>query len=198
MITSQEMKELEDFSEENGVSKLMLMQNAGIKLFETINKKYDLKNKKTLVVCNHGNNGGDGFVLANIMKKNKLDVKVYFIGIKDKLKKESGFNFLLLKDRFPDVFIQNPDFKNYDLIVDAIFGTGISGEIKEPYSTIIDKINSSGKIIISVDIPSGMNPDTGVYDKCVNADLIVTFHDIKQGMMKIKEKTVIVDIGIVE
>ena len=190
------MRELENLSEENGISKLMLMQNAGIKLFETINKKYNLKNKKTLVICNHGNNGGDGFVLANLMKQNNLDVKVYFIGKKEKLKRESGFNFLLLKDRFSEVFIENPDFKNYDIIVDAIFGTGISGEIKEPYSSVIDKINSSGKTVISVDIPSGMDPDTGVYTKCVNADLVITFHDIKQGMMKIKEKTIIVDIGL--
>ena len=196
MISSKEMRELENLSEENGISKLMLMQNAGIKLFETINKKYNLKNKKTLVICNHGNNGGDGFVLANLMKQNNLDVKVYFIGKKEKLKRESGFNFLLLKDRFSEVFIENPDFKNYDIIVDAIFGTGISGEIKEPYSSVIDKINSSGKTVISVDIPSGMDPDTGVYTKCVNADLVITFHDIKQGMMKIKEKTIIVDIGL--
>ncbi len=198
MITSDEMKELEDISEERGVSKLILMQNAGRKLYEIINEKYNLEDKKTLIICNHGNNGGDGFVLANIMKQNNLDVFVYFIGKKQNLRKESGYNFLLLKDRYPDIFIQDPDLEDYDIIVDAIFGTGIKGKIREPYSTIIDNINNSGKIIVSVDIPSGMDPDTGVYDKKVDADLVITFHDIKQGMMKIKEKTVIADIGIID
>jgi hydroxyethylthiazole kinase-like uncharacterized protein yjeF len=198
MITSEKMRELEDLSEEKGISKLMLMQNAGRKLFEIISRKYDIKNKKTLVISNHGNNGGDGFVLANLMRQNNYDVKVYFFGKKEKLKKESGYNFLLLKDRFPDIFTEEPDITEYDIIVDALFGTGITGKIREPYSSLIDNINSSGKIIVSVDIPSGMDPDTGIYDKCVDAELVVTFHDIKQGMMKIQEKTVIADIGIEE
>ncbi len=196
MITTKEMKELEDISEESGISKLQLMENAGSALFREIKKRYEIKKKKTIVVCNQGNNGGDGFVLARYMNQNEYDVKLYFIGKKQKLKKESGFNFLLLKERFPDIFVTEPNFKDYDVIVDAIFGTGIKGKLREPFKSIIEKINSSGKKIISVDVPSGMDPDTGTYDVCVEPDLIITFHDIKQGMMKVKEKTIIVDIGI--
>ena len=79
-----------------------------------------------------------------------------------------------------------------------MLGTGVEGKIKEPISSMIDKINSSGKTVIAVDIPTGLNPDTGqIFDKVVNSEIIYTFHDIKPGLMKFKEKVKIVDIGIV-
>lgn len=196
MISSKEMRELEDLSEERGISKLMLMQNAGTKLFEILERKYSLRKKKTLIVCGHGNNGGDGFVLALKMKQQGINVDVELIGMEKKLKKESGYNYLLLKDKFPEVFVEDTDYAEYSLLVDAIFGTGLKGEIREPYSSVIDKINDAPATVVSVDIPSGLDPDTGVYDICVEADMIITFHDIKPGIMKLKEKTVIADIGL--
>lgn len=89
------------------------------------------------------------------------------------------------------------DFENYDLIVDAILGTGIKGRLNREISTIIEDINKSKACKISVDIPTGINPDTGeIVDKCVNTDFIVTFHDMKKGLEGLKDKTVIVDIGL--
>ncbi len=72
-----------------------------------------------------------------------------------------------------------------DIVVDGILGTGISGKIREPYASAIDVINKSHAFKLAIDIPSGMDPDTGnVDDKCVKADVTITFHKMKIGMLK--------------
>ena len=198
MISTEDMRKLEDLSEENGVSKLQLMENAGFGLYNEIKKKYDLNNKKILVLCGSGNNGGDGFVLARYLKQNNHDVNVLFLGKEEKLKKDSGYNYYLLKDQFLDVFVEDYSYiDDTDIIVDAMLGTGVQGKIREPFSKVIDLINYSQKKIIAVDIPTGLNPDTGeIIDKVVNADIIYTFHDIKTGLKVLKEKVIVIDIGI--
>ena len=79
---------------------------------------------------------------------------------------------------------------NSDIIIDGIFGTGIKGEIRGPFSTAIDLINDSNAYVVSVDIPSGLNPNDGSFhEKCVKADATVTFHRIKTGLIRSKEYT---------
>ena len=74
---------------------------------------------------------------------------------------------------------------------------GVQGRLRDNISPIIDDINNSKAYVVSVDVPSGMDPDSGaVLDKCVDADLIVTFHDLKKGLEKFKDKTVVADIGL--
>ena len=91
------------------------------------------------------------------------------------------------------------DFSDYDIIIDAIFGTGIDGEIKDPLATLIKNLSKAKAYKLSVDVPSGVNPDTGekanVY---FEPDLIITMHDIKKGLETYKDKTVIANIGIKE
>ena len=198
MISTQEMRELEDLSEQKGISKLQLMESAGSGLYNEIKKKYDLNNKKILIVCGSGNNGGDGFVLARYLKQNNYDVNVLFLGKEEKLKKESGYNYYLLKDQFSDIFAEDYSIINEsDIIVDAMLGTGVQGKIREPFSEVIDLINQSNKTILAVDIPTGLNPDTSeILDKVVNADIIYAFHDIKTGLENLNEKVIVVDIGL--
>jgi len=89
------------------------------------------------------------------------------------------------------------DFSDYDIIIDAIFGTGIRGEIKDPLATLITNLNKAKAFKVSVDIPSGVNPDTGEKaNVSFEPDLIITMHDIKKGLENFKDKTVVVDIGI--
>ena len=79
------------------------------------------------------------------------------------------------------------EIESSDIIIDGIFGTGINGIIKDPFSKIIDKINQqkTKSFILSVDIPSGLNPDTGeIYDKSIKANTTITFHRIKHGLLK--------------
>ncbi|MDE1827506.1 MAG: NAD(P)H-hydrate epimerase, partial [Thaumarchaeota archaeon] len=84
--------------------------------------------------------------------------------------------------------------------VDGILGTGISGKIREPYSSAIDLINQSNAFKFAVDVPSGLDPDTGmVNDKCVKADITITFHKMKIGMPKGQDmcgKIIVEKIGI--
>ena len=199
MITAEDMKKLEEESEKNGVSKVQLMSNAGKGVFNVLNEKMDLKNKKVLLVCYHGNNGGDGFVAANCLC-DVADVTVLFIGDEDKFKEEGKVNYNRLSKN-PKIQLlvdaTDIDFSEFDVIIDAMLGTGVEGSLKEPIGSVIDQVNGSDAFKVAVDVPTGMNPDSGeVADKVVNADLVVTFHDIKKGLESIKDKVVVVDIGI--
>ena len=194
MITSKDVKILDINSQYFGTPIEKLMENAGsgatkfIKQYCKTNK-IKVKPSEILVIANHGNNGGDGFVVAR-----KLNCKVYFIGERKKLKRATKKNFNKLKKKQFVKKIGKPK-----LIVDAIFGIGISGEIREPYKNIIKQVNklhNSGTKVISLDIPSGLNPDTGKGKLIIKADKILTFHDVKPGLNKVKNKVIIIPIGI--
>ena len=109
----------------------------------------------------------------------KAEVEVCFIGEESRLKPESLHNFKRLEENHSIQFIalEYVDFDDYDYIIDAILGTGKEGELKPIIQSTIKAINESKAFKVSVDVPSGMDPDTGrVDDIAVNADLIVTFH----------------------
>ena len=195
MISSQEMRDLELQSQ---IPRLVLMENAGRGVYNILKQKLDLKNKKVLVVCYHGNNGGDGFVAARHLA-DETETDILFIGNENKLKKEAKVNFKKAERNDSIQFLtdEEVDFNGYDVIVDAILGIGINGRLNREISAVIDNINSSKAHKVSVDIPTGLDPDSGeIIDKCVNADLIITFHDLKKGLEKFKDKTVVVDIGL--
>ena len=195
MISSHDMRILE---ERSGISRINLMENAGKAVYQIIKQKFDLKDKKILVVCYHGNNGGDGFVAARHLC-DEAETDVLFIGDESKLKKEALINFRKMEHNEKIQFLTDDevDFDEYDIIIDAILGIGIQGRLNKEISAIIDDINNSKAYKVSIDIPTGLDPDTGVViDKCVNADLIVTFHDLKKGLEKFENKAVVVDIGL--
>ena len=197
-ITAEEIRELEKKSEATGVSKLQLMENAGKKIYEIMAEKLDLEGKKVLIACYHGNNGGDGFVAARYLA-NVCEVDVLFLGDKENMRSKARVNYALLSKRydiqqFTDYDI---DYDSYDIIIDAIFGIGIEGDINGPAGFAIDFINRAKAYKVSVDIPSGINPDTGkASNKHIEPDLVITMHTMKKGLEKFKDKTVVADIGI--
>ena len=150
------------------------------------------------MVCYHGNNGGDGFVAARYLC-DEAETDVLFIGDENKLKKEASINFRKIghNEKIQFLMEDEVDFDSYDIIVDAILGIGIQGMLNNEISAVIGDINNSKAHKVAVDIPTGLNPDTGeVFDKIVNADLIVTFHDMKKGLEKFQDKVVVADIGL--
>mgnify|MGYP001594865994 CR=1 FL=1 len=199
MITTQKMKELEEKSLEVGITKQQLMENAGKGISDVIKEKYDIKNKKILIVCYHGNNGGDGFVSARYLS-DIAEVDVLFIGDEQKLKNSARLNYMKLLHNERIQFVEDSeliDFDDFDIIIDAILGIGFYSNLRDDIKDIIQKINDSKAIKIAVDVPTGINADTGAKgERYVNADLIITLHDIKQGLMDIRDKCVVVDIGL--
>ena len=89
------------------------------------------------------------------------------------------------------------DFSDYDIIIDAVLGTGINGEIEEPLATLINNLGKAKAFKVSIDVPSGIDPDTGQRTNVFfEPDLLVTMHDIKKGLESYKDKTIVADIGI--
>ena len=197
MISSQDMGILEAKS---GVPRSSLMENAGRAVYQAIKQRLELKDRKILVVCYHGNNGGDGFVAARYLC-DEAETNVLFIGDESKLKKEALANFKKIEhnEKIQLLVDDEVDFDAYDIIIDAILGTGIHGGLNREISAVIGDINNSKAYKVSVDIPTGLEPDTGiVIDKCVNADLVITFHDMKKGLEKLQDKTMVADIGLLK
>ena len=195
MITIEEMKQLE---ESCGTPKIVLMENAGKAVYKILKEKFDLKDKRILVVAYHGNNGGDGFVAARHLC-NVAEVDVIFVGDEAKLKEEALVNFKKIEnnEKLQMLSLEAVDFSDYDIIIDAIFGTGIKGEIEDPLATLIKNLGKSKAYKVSIDVPSGINPDTGEKANVFfEPDLIITMHGMKKGLEDYKDKIVVADIGI--
>lgn len=195
MITTEEIRQLEDSC---GTPKSVLMENAGKAVYEILKEKFELKGKRILIVAYHGNNGGDGFVAARHLC-NDAEVDVLFVGDEAKLKEDALANFKRIEnnERLQMLSLESVDFSDYNIIIDAIFGTGIVGEIKDPLATLISNLAKSKAHKVSIDVPSGINPDTGEKSNVYfEPDLIITMHDMKKGLEAYKDKTVVADIGI--
>jgi NAD(P)H-hydrate epimerase len=207
-ISSQQMYKIENNGERIcGMKKLLMMENAGSKISDYLIKlfKDDLKEKRIVSICGLGNNGGDGIVanrhlsgyLSSKFPSTNNNLVLILLGKPDQIKtEESKINWKIIEkinsikkitfDTNNLVDIER-EIERSDVIIDGLFGTGINGIIKDPFSNIIDKINQqkTKSFILSIDIPSGLNPDTGeIYDKSVKADTTITFHRIKQGLLK--------------
>jgi NAD(P)H-hydrate epimerase len=141
-----------------------------------------------------GNNGGDGLVMARHLVGYGAKVTVMLLGSPEKIKtEESNWNWSLLQ-KMPSVKLLSGGNLNFDftpdIIIDGILGTGITGEIREPYASAINYINNATCFKFAVDVPSGMDPQTGeTANIFVKADMTVTFHKMKQGIPKRKDLT---------
>jgi len=172
-----------------GLLPLQLMENAGAALAREVRAR--TPGKRIAIVAGRGNNGGDAFVAARHLAD--FEVTTYLLGrSKDLSTDEAKQNWQILEALgFDLIEVADPrDMKlqDFDLILDAIFGTGVRGVIKGLEAMAIDAINSAGKPVISVDVPSGLGTD-----KVVKPDLTVTFHRPKPGMTG---EVVVADIGI--
>jgi len=216
-ISSEELSILDNNSEWLGIPKSHLMECAGYSFTnELIAQGYVKQNSKVAIFCGTGNNGGDGFVVARHLCSLGVRVLVILVGVPDKIRtKEARNNWNIISNNLTysvkTLFIKDStDVKEItkiiendqacSLIIDGLLGTGIKGKIREPISSTIDIINHIKEKehikIASIDVPSGLDPDTGkIPDKAVNPDLVVTFHRIKKGL-KNTEKYQIIEKSI--
>ncbi|WJG09787.1 NAD(P)H-hydrate dehydratase [Aliiglaciecola sp. LCG003] len=182
---AEQVRLLEPQAAENlGFSMFEIMQQAGQSLFDWISAKYTLEHK-ILVVVGTGNNGGDGYIAAT-----QLRIKGYSVTLcsSDPAKILSGdahsARQLYEQQGFSVEGIDDVDFTTVDLIVDALLGTGLTGEVRAPFDSIIARINASPAKVLAVDIPSGVHADTGVsLGSSVDADFTQTFVAIKPGLI---------------
>ena len=194
-ITVDQMYRIENKGHEMGFLKKFMMENAGAaSVRRLVEKISDIEAKNVAILVGLGNNGGDGLVMARHLSGYGANVTVVLLGnAKDIKTEESQWNWSVLQ-KMPSVNLVTGNSFDFDgkpdIIVDAIFGTGISGDIREPYASAINFINNKKCFKFAVDVPSGLDPQTGetanVYTQC---DLTVTFHKMKQGIPKRKDLT---------
>jgi len=187
------MMQIEENGHQMGFLRKFMMENAGAATAKRLVKKFgDVKSKRVLVFAGLGNNGGDGLVIARHLAGYGASVTVFLLGEPDNIRSEEcswNWNLLEAMDSIQLHIDSNFEFLNnldkFDIIIDGILGTGISGEIREPQATAITFINKSNAFKVAVDVPSGVDPDTGNKNlPHVKADMTVTFHRMKVGMPK--------------
>ncbi len=173
-----------------GITQEMLMENAGEAAYFVILREFGVKGKKFVIFCGVGNNGGDGFVVARKIHSTGGEVKVFFMGERDKLEGTARKNFDIIS-KMPIELCDIESIEqakeavfNCDAIVDAIFGTGLSREVAGIHRDAIQLINESKKKVFSIDIPSGINGDTGqVMGSAIRSDYTITYGLPKIGNM---------------
>ena len=196
VISVELMRKSDEYTIKTEIPSKVLMYNAGKAVFEKACFKGN-----TAIVCGSGNNAGDGYVIALEMAKYSLNPTLVLL---DNKFSPDGLHYFKKCKKAGIAYVfadENISFDNYDEICDCIFGTGFKGEPRGLTATIIDKINSSGKRVVSVDINSGLNGDTGEFEKCVRSDLTVSVGFLKTGFFLGKAASVIgklvnADIGI--
>lgn len=206
-ISCSEMKGMDSYAINNiGIPSIILMENAALKVLENI----DLNNMDSYtIVCGTGNNGGDGLAVARHLILKEKTVDLFIVGSLDKGTKDFNVNLNILKNiglNFTNIVDNNgldrlgKATKNNKLTIDSIFGIGITRNVEGLFFNVIDIINKNSKSILSIDIPSGLDGDTGkVLGIAVKANKTVTFHRMKNGLTENKDYTgdiIVADIGI--
>lgn len=211
VATSAQMRECDRITiEEIGLPGLVLMENASravaFQAMEVLGGS--VTEKRIVIYCGKGNNGGDGFAAARHLKNVGAEVEVILIGRTGDLKGDALVNCQLfekiggkitessVESGIPDPYLQP------DLIIDALLGTGFKGEVRDQYAQAIDEINKSFAPVIAVDMPSGVDADTGLAaSHAVKAHTTVTFGLIKRGLLfspgrEHAGRVIVADIGI--
>src|SRR5208283_4457925 len=205
-ISSSAMRALETNAEYYGISLLQLMENAGCNVAQEITSRFP-KGMKIAVFCGLGGNGGDGFVVARHLLAAGYSVTVILIGRGHDINHESALKNYLILQSLQDkiVLIEVTDSSaipkvTADIVVDALLGTGTKGQLKPPMSQVVEYINSLKAFKLAVDVPTGINSDTGeVLGTAVKADLTVSFNRAKKNLEKAKKyvgEVVVKDIGL--
>lgn len=213
VVTANEMRKIDKKAiEEWGISGCILMENAGAGIVKSMEKySGDLKGKRIIIMAGKGNNGGDGFVIARHLLNREIHCEVFILVEEGSLKGDALLNYSILKKTGCPIFEITsrsmlssvaPKINEADIIIDALLGTGLTHSAEGIIAEAIDLINSTHKCIISVDIPSGMNSDTGeITGPAIKASLTFTLCLPKRSFFlypaaNYTGKFEVVDIGI--
>lgn len=193
-VSVEVMRESDAWTIANKIPSKELMRRAGEGIFRSVQWK-----SPVAVVCGSGNNAGDGYVVADLLRSENIEVTIILLG--EKFSGDGKYYFDICKEHGVPVRKFDGDLSGYAVILDCILGTGFQGEPRGTAKEAIEAINASGAYIVSADINSGLNGDTGLGTVYVRSDLTVSIGDFKLGHFRgladqaMKEK-VNVDIGI--
>jgi NAD(P)H-hydrate epimerase len=198
ILSNEQMANADRITIDSGVKGFDLMQNAGNKASNVILERY--KACKVIILCGPGNNGGDGFIIAQRLLEKDFSVDVYSL---IKIENYKGDALLAAKEYKGEILgLSDLEIKNYELVVDALFGTGFSKELDKELQNIFIKIKQASIPVVAIDIPSGVNGSNGeTSNNCCNADLTITFcrkkigHVLMPGMEMCGD-VIVCDIGI--
>ena len=211
-VTAAEMREIDRRAiEEFGIPGNQLMEKAGEAVARAAAQLAGPPPKKILVLAGKGNNGGDGLVAARFLHDRGHHVEVLLFSEREKLKADPARNFVENAKRSIPTRIVGEYFawetvpgilQSPDVVIDALFGVGLDKPLKEPYLGLVKQLNRENKKVVSADIPSGLQADTGeILGDCVRASVTVTMGLLKKGFYegegpKVTGRIVVADIGI--
>lgn len=191
LVNAEEMRAVDDRAiNERKIPSLELMENAGRGIFLYIKENIltQFENPKFCVICGRGNNGGDGFVIGRYLAEENASCDFVLTGTDDKLSDDCRANYnKIIEAKIPVTQLKKisdlSDLDEYDIIIDAIFGTGFSGAPRGITAEAIEKINEVGKFVIAVDAPSGLDVSTGrAESEAVLAEITTTLALPKPGL----------------
>ena len=217
VVTAAEMRQIDqDTIKDIGIPGIVLMETAGSAIVRAIEQHYPT-HKRIGILAGKGNNGGDGIVIARQLAHIGYDVYLFLVSPPESFTGEAAVNLqiaknlaLRIEEILTDATLETEESVSFnyitrcELLVDAIFGTGLRGEVREPIATLINTINNFSIPILSVDLPSGLDADTGnPLGTCVQADRTVTIGLPKRGLLvhpgaEFAGKLEVVDIGFPE
>ncbi|HUE90369.1 MAG TPA: NAD(P)H-hydrate dehydratase [Vicinamibacterales bacterium] len=213
ILSAEQMREADRRTiEDLGIPSLVLMENAGRQVVAAMEAFFsDLAERQVAIICGKGSNGGDGFVVARTLHQRGIDVSVFVVGQVADIKGDARLNIEIL-GRLGLTVVEIADegqwelhfseISDHELIVDALFGTGLKAALSGIYETVIADINGSAIPVVSIDVPSGMSADThDLIGDCIDATVTVTLGAPKLPLIlpPAEEKSgevVIADIGI--
>lgn len=195
LYTTEQVRKADEYAVNKlGIPSIALMENAARSIYEQIFIHFPNtpQSARFGILCGKGNNGGDGYALARHLINNGYEVVIIALGTEKDLKGDALTNFKITKklmgERKDSKLVEYKNagslnaLKNCSFIVDAMLGTGAKGELREPYKAIAEKANESIAIRVAVDLPTGLDADTGSGNTVFNADLTVTLAEFKQGL----------------
>ena len=191
LATVEQMRGMDRYAiEKLGISEDILMENAALASVTLLKRQVGIRGKKFVIFCGAGNNGGDGLAVARLLSSRGAPVKVFLVASPKKYSGAAATNYEIACNLSLDIQLLTKaaevrlDLLHCDAIVDALFGTGLDREIKGLPADVIALINASGKPVFSLDIPSGINGNTGqVMGTAVKAGYTITFGLPKVGNM---------------
>ena len=177
-MRTMDRRAIEDF----GIPETLLMENAGLAAYRALQARYPAQGQGVLVLCGSGNNGGDGLVVARKIFSDGGRPKVLLLGDPQRYQGASAVNWEIVQRAGIETFTDSTSevleelLAACHLVVDGILGTGLSKPVQGRYAEVIDRVNASGRPVVSLDIPSGIHGDNGqVMGTAIKADLTVTF-----------------------